>query len=430
MSEGRADRVGKSEEATINDRRIGMQERGDRPGDGVGSTGHHKAVRARAAEGDPVALTQALVSIPSVNPSLEMGGAGEAEVAGYCAGLLADWGFEVETVGPEGRPSVLARSGTKGGRVLVLNGHLDTVGVEGALRPPFEGRLDEGRVWGRGACDMKGGVAALMAAARELAAGGSGGSGGEVVVALSADEEHASLGMAALVGRGLVADAAVVCEPTNLAIMPAHKGFCWYELTFRGRAAHGSRPELGIDAIRHAGAFLHALGAYDEELRRRDPHPLLANGSIHAGTISGGVAPSVYPERCTLTLERRTLPGEDPNAVRAEVEAVVERARTEVRDLDVRFVETLVRPATEVAADHWLVRGLADSLGRSGRPAPIEGMTAWVDAAFLNASGVPAVCFGPGSIAQAHSADEWVDASEVTLCARVLTDFGRTLFDA
>jgi acetylornithine deacetylase len=379
-----------------------------------------------AEAGDPVALTRALVAIPSVNPALEADGAGEAAVAGYCARCLAEWGFAVETVDASpGRTSVVARHGDAGtGPTLLFNGHLDTVGVEGMTVPPFEGVLTGGRIVGRGACDMKAGVAALMAAARRLVLQGH---GGQLVVALTADEEHASCGMAALIERGLRADAAVVCEPTDLAVMPAHKGFAWYEVAFRGRAAHGSRPEVGVDAIRHAGLFLSALDDLDRELSGRTPHPLLGHGSLHAGTISGGVAPSVYPERCVLTLERRTLPGEDPSSVRAEVEQVLARAAETTSAMQASLVQTLVRPATEVEGGHPLVRGLLEALSRQGRTARIAGMTAWVDAAFLNEAGTPTVCFGPGSIAQAHGPDEWVEVDQITACADILVDFGSRL---
>lgn len=369
-----------------------------------------------------MALTQVLVSLPSVNPALEPGGAGEARMAEYCARRLAEWGFQVEV--PEispGRPNVVARHRTApGGPTLLLNGHLDTVGVAGMTVAPFEGRREGDRIVGRGACDMKAGVAAIMAGAREVIEGGH---AGELVVALTCDEEHASLGMAALVDAGLHADAAVVCEPTGVAVMPAHKGFIWYELTFQGLAAHGSRPDVGVDAIRHAGRFLTELDRLDDVLQGRPAHPLLGHGSVHAGTIAGGAAPSVYPERCVLTVERRTLPGEDPEAVRVGLEEAVARAAADVPRLDVRLVETLARPGTEVAGDHVLVRGLLQALSRQGLPPRQEGMSAWVDAAFLNEAGIPAVCLGPGSIARAHSGDEWVDVGEIEACVRVLADF-------
>jgi acetylornithine deacetylase len=388
------------------------------------SRGADPEVRDRAAAGDAVALTQALVAIPSVNPRLEEGGSGEADVASQSARWLAQWGFAVTTPEPEpGRPNVLARhAGDRPGPVLLLNGHLDTVGVAGMTVPPWEGVLSEGRIAGRGACDMKGGVAALLAAARRVADEGH---AGELVVALTCDEEHASVGMSSLVAGGLRADAAVVCEPTGLAIMSAHKGFVWVEATFEGRAAHGSRPEVGIDAIRHAARFLVGLEALDERLTSAPAHPLLGHGSLHAGTIAGGTAASVYPERCSVVLERRTLPGETSAQVLAELGEVLDRVRAAVPGLQAELRLDLVRPGTEIGPEHALVRGLADAAEGRDLPARIEGMTAWVDAAFLNEAGIPAVCFGPGSIAQAHSADEWIDAAEIPLCADVLADFAR-----
>ena len=271
---------------------------------------------------------------------------------------------------------------------------------------------------------MKGGVAALLSAARTLSAEGHSGS---LIVALTADEEHASLGMADLMTSGLRADLAVVCEPTSLAVMPAHKGFVWIDVEFTGRSAHGSRPEVGIDAIRHAGRFLAQLDELDAELAARAPHPLLGRGSLHAGTISGGSAPSVYPERCTVSLERRTLPGENAECVVAELEGVLGRTRARVPDLAARLTVVLERPGTEVASDHPLVRGLLQAASRTGVEPRIEPMTAWVDAAYLNEAGIPAVCFGPGSIAQAHAADEWVAAAEIERCAEILVAFARSV---
>jgi acetylornithine deacetylase len=303
---------------------------------------------------------------------------------------------------------------------------MDTVGVAGMVVPPFEGVVRVGRLVGRGACDMKAGVAGLLSASAALAAAGH---PGELVVALTMDEEHASLGMQALVASGVRADAAVVCEPTGLAVMPAHKGFVWADLEVRGRAAHGSRPEVGIDAIRHAARFLIELDALEAELRSRPAHPLLGHGSLHAGTIEGGVAPSVYPDRCHLVIERRTLPGETPAKVRRELEAALGRARSAVQRLDARLTVGLSRPGTEVAHDHALVVGLLDAAHTCGRESGVEGMTAWVDAAYLNEAGVPAVCFGPGSIEQAHSADEWIDTSEIPDCAEILETFARRFLE-
>ena len=227
-----------------------------------------------ARAGDPVALARVLVAAPSVNPELEASGAGEAAVAELTSQWLRAWGLSVETseVAP-GRWNVVGRlPGDGTGPTLLLNGHLDTVGVDGMSVDPFGAELRDGRLWGRGSCDMKGGVAALLATTAKVARDPP---PGALIVALTADEEHASLGMQALMGSGMGADAAVVCEPTSLAIMPAHKGFVWVEADFQGRAAHGSRPDAGVDAIEHAGRYLTALSALGSRLRAREPHPLL-----------------------------------------------------------------------------------------------------------------------------------------------------------
>lgn len=378
-----------------------------------------------ARAGDPVALGQLLVSTPSVNPVLAPGGAGEADMAAVTAELLEAWGFtvHVDEVEP-GRPNVVARL-EGSGPTLLLNGHLDTVGIDGMSIAPFGATIEEGRLMGRGSCDMKAGVAALMAAGCRLA---SGGPRPNLVIALTADEEHASIGMADLVASGShAADMAVVCEPTSLKVMPAHKGFAWIEATFLGRAAHGSRPDIGIDAIRHAALYVAALDGLSDRLRSRVAHPLLQYGSLHAGTISGGSAESVYPDRCSLLLERRTMPGENPAQVIAEFEEVLGELRSTEPDLNAALEMTLVRPGTEVPTSSGLVQGLLSAGSSLGVPPVVEGMTAWVDAAFLNEAGVPAVCFGPGSIEQAHTEDEWVAVDEIRTCADVLEQFARDL---
>ena len=267
---------------------------------------------------------------------------------------------------------------------------------------------------------MKSGVACALAVAAELAECAL---PGQLTVALTCDEEHAALGMSALVEGGLRADAAVVCEPTALMVMPAHKGFLWVNATVRGRAAHGSRPELGIDAIARMGHLLVALEAEGHRLAKASGHRLLGPASIHAGTIRGGSAPSVYPDRCTLVLERRTLPGETQAGVMGEIEAVAEDARMRSPGLKVELEAGLYRAASEVPVGSELVQGLVAACDRAVQPGAVGGMSAWVEASFLNESGTPAVCFGPGSIAQAHTADEWVQVDEIEVAARVLTDF-------
>ncbi len=369
--------------------------------------------------GDALTLARALVATPSVNPALDPSGTGEKDVAQMAAEWLRSWGFGVELVeAVPDRPSVLARLERGRGRSLILNGHLDTVGVDGMTVDPFDPVVREGRLWGRGSADMKGGIAAALAAARDAAVEGF---RGTLIVALTADEEEQGRGARRLVEDGLRADGAIVCEPTGLAIMPAHKGFTWVELEFRGRAAHGSRPDLGVDAIRHAGLFLARLGVLQSSLAEREPHPLLGSGSVHAGTIRGGSALSVYPASCTLTLERRTLPGETVEAFRTEVEFALGRLRSDVPALDVSLEVTLHRDGSEVSTDHELVSAAAAAARGAGLEPGIRGMTAWVEAVTFNQAGTPALCFGPGSIGAAHAADESVAVDEIRAAHRALT---------
>jgi acetylornithine deacetylase len=383
-------------------------------------------VLARAASGDPVALTRAMVAIPSVNPSMEAGGSGEEGMARQAQTWLNGWGYRTELleVAP-GRWNVIGRHGEAGKR-LVLNGHLDTVGVRGMEIPPFSGELRDGKVWGRGACDMKGGLAIILATAAALARESA---AGELVVALTADEEHASVGMEAFAESAGEVDGAVVCEPTNLSVMPAHKGFLWVEADFQGKAAHGSRPEEGVDAIQHAGLFLAAQQGLESTLLQRPPHPLLGFPSFHAGTVAGGSAPSVYPDICRLVMERRTLPGEDPGTVLAEFQAVLDEVAARVPGMKATLKPGLFRPGTEVAVESPLVQGLLHAAEAEGVSGAVEAMTAWVDAALLNEKGIPAVCFGPGSIAHAHAAVEWVSVKELEAGCRILTRFANVFLE-
>lgn len=386
-------------------------------------------VKVGVDAGDAISIARALVAIPSVNPVLEESGSGEREIAEATRSWLAAWGFTArsEEVAPGRWNTIAELTGPAEGPTLLLNGHLDTVGVAGMTIDPFSAELVDGRMLGRGSCDMKGGDASLMSAAAALARDGL--PCGRLIVALTGDEEHASLGMQAVVAEsGFRADAAIVCEPTSLAVMPAHKGFVWIEHVFTGRAAHGSRPDVGIDAIEHAGRYLSLFPELRARLQEGPAHPLLGPGSFHAGTIQGGAAASVYPAECTLVVERRTVPGETPEQVMAEFRDMAAKAAAIIPDLTLDVSQGLTRPATEVPTEAPLVQGLLTALQGRGVEPTVEPMTAWVDAAFLNEAGIPAVCLGPGSIAQAHSADEWIEASEIETCARVIEDFAREFF--
>ncbi len=378
----------------------------------------------RLERGDAVGLARALIGVDSRNPSLVPGAPGEQEAARLLAGVLEAWGFRVDVheAAPR-RPNVVARLGAPGGRTLMFNGHLDVVGVEGMKHAPFEGLERDGRLYGRGSADMKAGIATMCAAA---ALAGDGLTHGEVIVAAVADEEYASRGTRALVERGIRADAAIVTEPTGLAIMPAHRGFVWVELAFHGRAAHGSRYDLGIDAIRHAGLVLAELDALDAGPLARRTHPLLGHASLHAALISGGQGMSTYPDRCELKIERRTVPGETPSGVMAEIETACARVRDRRPELRVDLALLLAQSPSDVAPDAPVARALRGALDHQAIPVRVEGMSAWTDCAILNDAGIPAICFGPGDIALAHGPEEYVEIEQIHQATAVLERMARS----
>jgi acetylornithine deacetylase len=376
------------------------------------------------AAGDARALTRALVRVDSRNPTLSAGAPGEGPCAELLRDVLRAWGFRVELheASPR-RPNLVARIGGSGddsSRSLMFNGHLDVVGVEGMIHPPFSAEERDGRLYGRGSADMKGGIAAMCAAALRAAHGGA---RGEIIVAAVADEEYESLGTRALLANGIRADACIVTEPTRLAIMPAHRGFVWIEVEISGRAAHGSRWDIGVDAIRHAGLLLAELDAYDAEVLPARTHPLLGRGSLHASLIEGGIGMSTYPDRCVLKLERRTIPGETAADALDEVERCCARlrARRTTFAADVRLL--VAQGPSDVAVDAPLVQALGAALRGCEERVAVEGMSAWTDAALLNEAGVPAVCFGPGDISLAHAAEEYIPLDEIDRAAAVLASF-------
>ncbi len=368
---------------------------------------------------DPIALTAELVAIDSRNPDLVAGAPGEAAVAQRLGEILAGWGFavSVQEVAP-GRPNLIARIGPTGRSPLLFNGHLDVVGTEDMVHAPFEPVRRDGRLYGRGSNDMKGGVAAMCVAAARAAARGALAS--EIIVTAVCDEEYRSIGTSALIAQGLHATAAIVTEPTRLAVCPAHKGFVWFDVALHGHAAHGSRPDVGVDAIAHAGLLLAALVSHEEGVLRERTHPLLGHPSAHAATISGGTGWSTYPAHCHLQVERRTIPGESGEQAHAELQALcddIARARPSFRADIARHT---VQPPNDVPVSSPVVLALQSALAAAGLPPSVDGLSCWTDAALLTAAGIPAVCFGPGDIARAHGAEEWIDEHELLIAADVL----------
>ncbi|MDQ3674728.1 MAG: ArgE/DapE family deacylase [Gemmatimonadota bacterium] len=369
------------------------------------------------ARGDAVALARALIQIDSRNPTLVPGAPGEAEVARTLASVLDEWGFAVELLeAAPARPNVVARIGPRDAPALMLNGHLDVVGVEGMVHEPFAAELRSGRIYGRGSADMKGGLAAMCAAATAASAR----SNAQVIIAAVADEEYESLGLRSLLRSGLRADAAIVTEPTRLAICPAHRGFAWIDVTLAGRAAHGSRYDLGVDAILHAGLLLAELDALEQKRGEGLTHPLLGRGSLHASTIQGGVGMSTYPERCKLAIERRTLPGESAELAVREVTDACDRVRARRADFSAEVRLNTAQTPSDVDIDAPIVKRLRTALEAEAMPVRIEGLSAWTDAALLNEAGIPAVCFGPGDISLAHAAEEFVPVADIEQATRVL----------
>jgi acetylornithine deacetylase len=367
-------------------------------------------------------LLEALVAIDSVNPSLVPSGAGEAGMARFVMAWCAqhEIAAEIDDAAP-GRPSVIARvRGTGGGRSLVLNAHMDTVGVAG-MPDPFCARVDNGRMYGRGSYDMKGSLAACMLALADVRASGL---SGDVILAAVADEEHASIGVQSVL-KHIRADAAIVTEPTALELCIAHKGFSWHEITTTGRAAHGSRPDLGIDAIAHMGRVLNGLEALQAELSSRTPHPLLGHGSLHASLISGGQELSSYPETCTVEVERRTLPHETTQTVEAEFEAILMHLASKDTQFEARQRTTLVRPPFSVPETAVIVETLRDqATGVLGRTPQMTGAPFWMDAAFFAGADIPTIVIGPDG-AGAHSIEEWVDLDSVEKCRKILARTAR-----
>ena len=370
-----------------------------------------------------ITLLRDLVAIDSVNPSLVSGGAGEAAVAERIAAALRAAGIDVElTEVAPGRPNVVGVvEGKAPGRTLMLCGHTDTVGVEG-VTAPFDPVVRDGRLYGRGSQDMKSGVAAMVDAAVRAAQDG-GLPRGRLVVAAVADEEHASVGAEALVETHS-ADSAVVTEPTDLRVATAHKGFEWVEVETRGRAAHGSRPADGRDAILHMGRVLGRLEAVEAGFRASLVHPRLGRASLHASTIHGGQALSVYPDRCVLGVERRTLPGEPSDVGLTEVRETLSALARADRDFDASARQLLTRPPHEIADDHPVCSALRQILIRRGLAADPTGMSFWTDAAILGRAGTPAVLFGPTG-AGLHGPDEYVEIDSVCVCRDTLVELSR-----
>jgi acetylornithine deacetylase len=370
-----------------------------------------------------VALTADLVRIDSSNPTLAPGGAGETKIADYCATWLDARGLTtVRLESTPERPSILVTgAGRGGGRSIMLNGHLDTVSLISYDGDPLDPVIENGRLHGRGSYDMKAGIAALMVAAARVHQRPH---RGDVVLALVADEEDASVGTEDVLAHsrasGITLDAAIVAEPTGLDIVSCHEGFVWAEVSLTGVAAHGSRPDLGVDAIAKAGAFLTGLDGLATDLGTRPGHPVLGSGSVHAGVISGGQETSSYPDHCRITVERRIVPGENAATFAAELRTILDPIVAEQPGLDYTISTGLDRHPLDGDPTQGITPTLDTAVAKvTGRPAHHRGEAFWTDAALLAEAGIPAVLFGVGG-AGAHAASEWVDLNSLHDATRAI----------
>jgi succinyl-diaminopimelate desuccinylase len=368
-------------------------------------------------------LLRELVALPSVNPAFLSAGhprSGELGIARFLASTAARVGLDVELqpVFP-GRANLLLRLTCAGKprRRILLAPHLDTVnGTDRQFKP----RVKNGRLYGRGACDTKGAIAAMFSAICALARDGRPASQTEIVFAGLIDEENAQSGSRALAARGFKADLAIVGEPTRLRVVTAHKGSLWLRLQTRGKSAHGSRPELGRNAVHQMARIVDLLETeYAAQLRRRR-HPLLGHATVSVGAIAGGTQPNIVPDHCAIDLDRRTLPGETEAGVWREIRRLLHRHRLRASAVARRDAPC---PPLETNPELPLVRRFLDSIGQR-TPA---GVHYFCDAAVLAEAGIPSVAFGPGDIAQAHTAEEWVSLAAVERARLLLTGFLRSL---
>jgi acetylornithine deacetylase len=363
---------------------------------------------------------QEMVRIDSVNPGLVEGAKGEGEIAAWLVNTCRELGLTVEMqeTAPS-RPNVIARwKGTGGGKSLLLTGHTDVVSVENMTGDPFEARIENGRLYGRGAQDMKGGLASILGAVAALKTG-SFNPKGEIILGFVTDEEYLSIGTDALI-KTMSADAAILTEPTGCQLCIAHKGFLWLTLTTQGKAAHGSLYSEGIDAVAHMGYLLRELDRFNADAPHA--HALLGRASVHTGFIKGGLGISTYPDQCTLQIEHRLLPDDTPESAISYWENAIEKLAGEVENFSATVKQDFYRPGYEIDKDAPIVEELDATFRRVvGSKPSYSGQFAWLDSAILGRSGIPTVIIGPGG-AGMHGAVEYVILEDVMRLAAVIAE--------
>jgi acetylornithine deacetylase len=367
-------------------------------------------------------ILKELVKINSINPQLSPGGKGEAEISAFIADELRKMGLTVTLYEiAAGRFNVVGiLKGNGKGRSLLLNAHMDTVGVDGMINDPFGAEIRDGKLFGRGAQDMKGSLAAMLGALKAFTDRNER-LAGDLLFTAVADEEHASIGSDDLI-KHVTADAAIVTEPTNLTLCRAHRGFIWFDVETFGRAAHGSRYQDGIDANMRMGRFLAKLDLLEKELRQRSPHELVGPPSLHAARIQGGSEVSIYAAHCLLQIERRTVPGETVSEATSEFQAIIDQLAAEDETFQGQVTPAFYRSPFEIQKDSQIVNCLAGVLETyHGTPTKHTGQSFWTDAAILSDAGIETVLIGPtgGGL---HSEEEWVEIQSVYDLASILAE--------
>jgi acetylornithine deacetylase len=322
--------------------------------------------------------------------------------------------------GTHGRPNVIATWLGGGGRSILLTGHMDTVSVENMSIPPFEARIEDGKLYGRGAFDMKGGLASILGAVKALKDGGFQPEG-RIILAFVCDEEYASAGTEKLISEIRV-DAAILTEPSEMKLCIAHRGFAWLTVTTHGHAAHGSLFDEGVDAVAQMGRVLGALEKMDSETLSKRSHPLLIRPSVHASLIQGGLGLSTYPDQCTLQIEHRLLPDERGENILALWQGALGKLSKEDPTFRAEVRLDFERPGYEIGEDAPIVQIVREVFTDViGTPPQMSGMLAWLDSALLGAAGIPTVILGAGG-AGAHAAVEYVELADVHHCAAIIAE--------
>lgn len=364
---------------------------------------------------------QKLVQINSVNPGLDEGGRGEQEIGTFIAEQLQVMGIEpiVDELAPHRLNVTGVIKGDGTARSLMLNAHMDTVGVKG-MADPFSGRIEDGKLYGRGAYDMKGSIAAILGAAKALRDSDKS-LKGDLVLSFVADEEYESIGAEALVKK-IRTDDAIVTEPTDLKLCTAHRGFGIWKIITKGKTAHGGNHHLGVDANANMGLLLAELYKRSERLQREKVHPLCGAASMHLPLLKGGRSLFVYSHECEVHVERRTLPGESREEIELELQEVLNALQGRYQGFEGSMELVIWRSPYEIEANRPIVKRVANSLETvTSNPSEFIGHTWWEDSAIFGNSGIETVVLGPkgGGI---HEDVEWVELESVEQLARVFWD--------